>query len=591
MAVRHKGTVRLARVKLAQDTQAVVHPEWELEDEFSSLYNALRGGNVILEPTFNPLRLMSLSFRNSTLQQCIHVMEVNIDGTGYELELPEGMAEDQAEKDRLEAFFDEPYPGESFVTMRRKLRVEMEQTGYGFLEVVENTEKTIIFLRNIDVATVRLVQYDAPVPVEKEVVRNGEAVKAKFWVRERRFVQMIGQKLIYFREYGSTRQLNRETGAWGGDEIPLEMRASQLLMFSVDDDPTSPYGLPRWINNTPSVLGGRKSEEFNLEFFDSGGLPPAIIFIQGGSLTKPMEDQLLHYLGGGAKSKYRAAVVSVQSTSGSLETAGKVDVRVERFGDSRQSDAMFQTYEENSTKRVQAAFRLPPIFFGQAQDYSFASAMTSYRVTEAQVFGPERMEFDEIINHTVMRGLGAKTYLFKSRQIILRDPQTQMEGLLGAEDKIDGEDFIKSINDLTGLNLTFSQEAADRAHERALAGVTQGAIGDEGTTGEDEDGSSPQDASAGRAPRAGIRRSVSKTVKSATRLLELAEKWIVVSGLERGATLSPEECAKVKETVGRLTRDETILFNRIVASRAYSDSLRDPSGLADISGCAMGKLH
>jgi PBSX family phage portal protein len=585
MAVRIKPSVKLARVKLAADTQAIVHPMLELEDEFSSLYNIVKGGNVILEPNFNPLRLMALCLRSSTLQQCIHAMEVNIDGTGYTLELLKEGEEDEKEKARLEAFFNEPYPNLSFVSIRRKLRVDMEQTGYGFLEVIENVQNEIIFLRNMDVATVRLVQYDAPVMVEKEVDRAGEKVKAQFWMRERRFVQKIGQKLYFFREYGSSRQLNRETGEWAaaGTTLPLEKRASQLLMFMVDNDPTTPYGLPRWINNTPSVLGSRKSEEFNLEFFDSGGLPPAIIFIQGGALTKPMEEQLLHYLGGGAKSKYRAAVVSVQSASGSLDTPGKVDVKVERFGDSRQSDAMFQTYEENCENRIQASFRLPPIFLGKSQDYSFASAMTSYRVAEAQVFNPERLEFDEIINHTIMRGLNAMKYQFKSKAIFLRDVQMQLDGLLGADSKLDGDDFIEALNELTGLNLEFSEEAQTRADEAAEAASASVGAGNGDTA--------PAGAGAGAPPRAGIRRATRKSMKSASDLLALAEKWVVAAGLETGPKMPPEECAAVLETVRQLPSIDSALFNRLVAARTYADSLRDPSGLAEISACATARMH
>ena len=59
----------------------------EIEDEFRSLYEAQKATNEVLEPKFNPTTLMQICFRNSILQQCIHVMEVNIDGTGHTIEL------------------------------------------------------------------------------------------------------------------------------------------------------------------------------------------------------------------------------------------------------------------------------------------------------------------------------------------------------------------------------------------------------------------------------------------------------------------------------------------------------------------------
>lgn len=50
------------------------------------------------------------------------------------------------------------------------------------------------------------------------------------------------------------------------------------------------------------------------------------------------------------------------------------------------------------------------MFIGKAADYNFATAYTAYMVAEAQVFLPERDEFDNnMINATIVKALGVES--------------------------------------------------------------------------------------------------------------------------------------------------------------------------------------
>src|ERR1035437_4762303 len=118
------------------------------------------------------------------------------------------------ELEMLEHFFNEPFPGMSFTTIRRKLRVDMESTGNGYLEVIRNMAGELVFVRQLESVSMRLVKLDAPTNVEVTVTRGGKEVKATLPMRERRFAYKIGAHLVYYREFGSSRQVNRKTGAW-----------------------------------------------------------------------------------------------------------------------------------------------------------------------------------------------------------------------------------------------------------------------------------------------------------------------------------------------------------------------------------------
>ena len=422
----------------------------QLEDEFASLYFTTQNqSNIFLMPPFDPIVLKNLVQTNNILNQCVEVMEVNIDGTGHEFvaskdaqnkldakkkalkekkkqddfkqklqqhtdtvkaqatppkidpttgspipaasppppppEPPEedlGDGIDDKERAIAESFFTEPYPGLSFIKMRRKLRREMEGVGYGFLEVLRNPVGEVVAMRNIETHNVRLVKLDAPVMVTKTLRRAGQDVELNLWVRERRFAQRVALKqLVYYKEFGASREVNRNNGQWevlkAEDGKPINPvmpadRGTELLMFGVHPDVQTAYYLPRWINQMPSVVGSRKAEEQNLEFFDAGGMPPAIIFVQGGVLAKDAADQLRNYLSGKNKHKYRAVVVEAQSSSGSLEAAGSVQVKVERFGAEKANDAMFEKYDLRAKDHVRTGFRIPPMFLGDSKEYNFA---------------------------------------------------------------------------------------------------------------------------------------------------------------------------------------------------------------------------
>lgn len=576
------------RVRKEDTQKLVVQDILTYEDDFAGLYweKGAKSSNLIVQPPFNPATLVALVTRNNILAQCIQAMEVNIDGTGYVLEKKDQTGKDnEKEKELLEGFLNEPYPDTSIVTIRRDVRFDLEATGNGYLEVMRNPAGEIVMLRRLDTTMMRLVRLDDAVTVEKEIDRNGKKVKAKMSVRERRFAMKVGNKVIYFKEYGASRNLDRDTGMWEGEnedpgsgkKLTIDKQASEVIHFTLERDATTHYGLPRWINQLPSILGSRKAEEFNLEFFDSGGLPPAITYIQGGALVQDVKDQLMGYLSG--NSPHRMAVVEVQSTSGTLESAGSVKVSTERFGDSK-SDSMFQNYDAQCEEHVRVGFRLPPLFVGRAQDYNFATAMTAYLVTEAQVFEPERKEFDEIFNKKILKHLGAETYRFVSKPITLKNIEIQLKAIELVQSKVDGEELITTLNDLTGLDLQYSQEAEDRNFS-LMNPMKVPAGGGEGE-GRQDNLNNPNPAASNVVP-------LRKAEMSPEQVVELVGRWAIAEGLDGGLT-SPEDREKVRKAVRDLSPTQRRLFDNILAAKSFTNVVTDPAGLAEITSCCVDHI-
>lgn len=521
-------------------------------------------GVAILEPQYKPGTLYALLSQNNCLSQCVEAMEVNIDGTGHSIELASEEAEEvEKEKVRLTNFFDEPYPGKTMPQIRRAIRRDLEGTGNGYMEVISSAAGELVMLNALDCNEMRLIRMDDPVIVTKTVVRDGVEVTLTMRVRERRFVQQINGKKVYFKEFGASRDLNRDTGEWApAGSLPVDKRASEVIHFIANKEPKTPYGTPRWINQLPSVLGSRKAEEHNLSFFDSGGLPPVLVIVEGGTLGDTVKTELRAHLSG-TGGNHRAAVVEAVSTSGSLDSAGSVRVRVERFGSERQQDAMFQAYDKNSKDHIRTAFRLPPLFIGEASDYNFATAYTAYMVAEAQVFYPDRDEFDNIINTNICRRLGVRNYRFRSLPMTLVDVEKQLKALemasTGGYAKAEG--VLKSLNEITGLSLEYTEPPKNPAPMAEPGATLQTTMGTGLTKGQEVATRPSSPASKGE-------------------LSALANKLAILSKIRKGE-VSPEEAFGVYKSISAMNEEELSMLGDLMTA-----DLAQSEGLVELCSCA-----
>jgi PBSX family phage portal protein len=442
----------------------VVSNTFESEDEFKALYGSATTTVQVLEPPYNLKTLDRLSQENNALSPCIEAMVTNIDGTGFDF-VKDTWGAQEAEKPesdpkmaQLWDFFKQPWPGESYLSQRKKVRRDIERLGNGYLEILTNLAGQIMFTRHMDAKLMRLLKLDDAVAKKITLKRGGQEMEVTVNVRERRFAQSInGKNVIYFKEFGCVRDLDKYTGEWAkpGEALAVDRRATAVLHFKCLPDAHTPYGVPRWVSQLPSVLGSRKAEEYNLDYFDNGGVPPVMILIQGGVLGSETRKRLENAASGKATTKNRVTVVEMEPTGGSLESTSASKVTVERFGSEKQNDSMFEKYDERCEIRVRRSFRLPPIFTGNASDYSFATAFASYTVAEAQVFRLEREDHDEVISTKLLPALGYDGYLMKSKPLNIEDATIKLQAIeVGvAANALEPVSVVNALNGIAGTNL------------------------------------------------------------------------------------------------------------------------------------------
>ena len=214
-------------------------PTQTLQDPFDGMY---AGGNVagplnIIAPPYNIYALLRLPYENSILLQCITAMVENCVGHGWDLEFlgEEGKAESQeakAEKALIEKLLKYPNDDYSLQELRGRLRYDREASGNAYMEVGRDKARRVTMLHHVPTQTVRLTTRDRDeTAYEANLPRDGSdtsTVKKRF----RRFVQQVGEKKVYFKEYGDPRKIDPRTGEVN-DGLAWEASATAIIHYKI----------------------------------------------------------------------------------------------------------------------------------------------------------------------------------------------------------------------------------------------------------------------------------------------------------------------------------------------------------------------
>lgn len=568
------------------------------EDQFFQDYLRIQAGPSLIAPPIAPERLERLVSENNALEPCIAAMVTNISCTGYELQPSKGsesdLTDEQKEKrQQLMDFLREVYPRKSFTTTRKQLRRDLHATGNSYTVLERTPFGELAFIRRAPSKSMRLIKLDDPVPVKIKMNRMGKEVEFTAPRAERRYVQKIGTKLVYYKEYGAERDLHKITGKWHQPgELDYKDRAHEIIHDKDIEDDRTPYGMPRWITQLPSVLGSRMAEEHNLAFFQSGGVPPIIVFISGGIASEQVMTTLNNYLSGGAKDKQRGVAVEVP-TSGDLNAEKAAAVQVERFG-SQEADSTFETYDQKNEERVRRAFRLPGIFLGMADSYNFATAHASYVVAEAQVFAPERDEEDERLNMTIMREIDPeREWELVSNPLSVQDVNLQLRALqmLSTQRGVGLKDLVDEIAKVAGLELEVA-----KGYEAEVVGDMTNLLAPQDSPGAGAPANNP--AAPGATPQTPDSTPqrpstpVANTVRN--RLVGLATRIsrCIRAYDDFGEETELQELMQLRAEYERLAPQYQEIVNRALAPALYNAPFLSDAAMADIAkGYAVAAFH
>lgn len=456
-------------------------------------WNATEYGPEIVPPPYEPVELLKVFEMSETLRQCVDAMATNIDGFGFVLDpaveagndgkLPPGAEE---EKQRLLSWFEFVHPEDSWVSIRRKLRQDYEILGWGALEVIRDGKGDIAGLAHIPAHTLRLCRLDpTPVTVQVPVAKNGEITTIPYRRRFRRYVQLAeaGVRKVYFKEFGDPRTLDASTGEWReGTDNP----ATEVLFFR-QYCAYSPYGVPRWIGALPQILGNRAAAEVNYSYFDNKAIPPMIITVSGGKISQATEKRIQRYIEERVKGRqnFHSVLILEADSAQDANPLGpsqgtQARIAIHDLSRAVQRDALFLEYSQRNVETVRSTFRLPPIYIGLTQDFNRATAEEAQNVAESQVFGPERDEFDFIINRRLLPAMGIRYWRFRSLSFSQDDPERLTEMVATLSDAgLTPREARQIMNQILNGGLTDPQNAdwLDEPIKIYLAKLQAGLVG------------------------------------------------------------------------------------------------------------------
>lgn len=395
------------------------------------------GTTTLIIPPYNPGRLFEIIEQSNMIQQCIDAYVTNTVLTGWEVEpVQRGKEGNEGEIAELESFVDNANSEEDLKTVMEKVIRDREAVGFGFLEVIRDISGQLSLLRHCPALWTRLCpKHTKELLVEYSIARGRRVSTVQEYRKFRRYVQIINGKQVWFKEFGDTRRMDYSNGAFEGEDLfNAAFPATEIIHFK--NASNDAYGVPRWINQLPSIIGSRESEEVNMRYFQDNTVPPMMLTVSNGRLTSQSYKELSRALNEndiGAKRQNKIMLIEAVGESDSLDGKGSsVDLKVEKLTDTRQSDGLFKEYDQSNMSKVRSSFRLPPITVGMSQDVNFATASTSAFVAESQVFAPARDGIDQILNKVIIagsRGMGIKSVKLVSRTPSITSPEMVLKAI------------------------------------------------------------------------------------------------------------------------------------------------------------------
>jgi capsid portal protein len=220
---------------------------------------------------------------------------------------------------------------------------------------------------------------------------------------------MRGDRLIWFKEAGDPRKLNKCTGEYS-DSVKPDEEATALIHHRVYS-PYTPYGVPEWIGALFAFFGTREAEELNYNTLRNP-TPSMFIIVENGVLTPGSITRLKEFIeqANRSSSMTKAILLEGEPSDEASPNPQQFRIKVEPLTAMQVKDELYQEFTKNGRDTIRQSFRLPPIFVGRADDYTRATADVSRDIADEQVFAPDRDEDDEQFNRWVTIGSWEAVY-------------------------------------------------------------------------------------------------------------------------------------------------------------------------------------
>jgi len=357
----------------------------------------------VITPPWNLYELANFYDTSFANHAAIDAKVQNIVGLGYDfhmtdrtmmkLESAESEARDRARKrierakvelkDWLETLNDEV----SFTDTMAKIVTDLEATGNGYMEIGRTVSGEIGYVGHIPATTMRVRR-----------LKDG-------------YVQIIGQKVVYFRNFGGR---NR-------NPVTADPRPNEIIHFKSYSPLNTFYGIPDIMSAISSLHGDQLASQYNIDYFGNKAVPRYVVTLKGAKLSSDAEDKLFRFLQTNLKGQSHRTLYSPLPGDSDTNT---VEFEMKPIENGVQ-EASFNEYRLRSRDDILVAHQVPLSKIGGGDSSAIAAALSQDRTFKEQVARPAQRTIEKMVNRVIKE----KTDILelKFNELTLTDEITQSQ--------------------------------------------------------------------------------------------------------------------------------------------------------------------
>jgi PBSX family phage portal protein len=358
----------------------------------------------VITPPWNVYELANYYDTSFANHSAINAKVENIVGLGYDFEVSkrtmmkleassDKAAVDRARKrierakiemrDWIESLNDE----DSFTTTMAKVYTDLQSIGNGYLEIGRTVKGEIGYIGHIPATTMRVRR-----------LRDG-------------FVQVIGNKVVYFRNFG----------AKNANPVTADPRPNEIIHFKSYSPLNTFYGVPDIISAINSLYGDQLASQYNIDYFGNKATPRYVVTLKGAKLSPDAEDKMFRFLQTGLKGQnHRTLYIPLPGDS----DTNKVEFKMEPIENGVQ-EASFERYRKQNRDDILIAHQVPLSKLGGSDSAAIAAALAQDRTFKEQVARPEQAFLAKPINRIVREQTDILD--FKFNELTLTDEIAQSQ--------------------------------------------------------------------------------------------------------------------------------------------------------------------
>jgi len=369
-----------------------------------SVYRNAYGLFDVITPPWNLYELANYYDTSFANHAAIDAKVENIVGLGYDFEvspstmlrLESNQDKDQVSRARnrierakieLHNWIESLNDNDSFTTTMTKVYTDMQATGNGYLEIGRTTRGEIGYVGHIPATTMRVRR-----------LRDG-------------YIQIIGQKVVYFRNFG----------AKNPNPITADARPNEIIHFKQYSPLNTFYGVPDVLSAINSLHGDQLASQYNIDYFSNKAVPRYVVTLKGARLSADAEDKMFRFLQTNLKGQsHRTLYIPLPGDSDS----NKVEFKMEPIENGVQ-EGSFEKYRKQNRDDILVAHQVPLSKIGGGESGGIAAALAQDRTFKEQVARPAQRELEKTLNKIIKEK--TDILVLKFNELTLTDENVQSQ--------------------------------------------------------------------------------------------------------------------------------------------------------------------